>query len=112
MNISKTALFVLGVIGSLYSMGQQDNSVGINTNSPNTKAVLELVSPQSNQGFLVPRMTTNDRNLMIPTLSVAENGLMVYDTDDQAFYYWKNGQWTAGLGILNFLTAGGDLTGT
>ena len=88
----------------------QNNSVGVNTNSPNSNAVLELVSPSSNQGFLVPRITTSDRNGM--SLTNNENGLMVYDTDSNLFYYWNNGGWNAGLGVLNGNTAGGDLTGS
>ena len=42
----------------------QDNSVGINTNSPNSNAVLELVSPTSDQGFLVPGITSSQRDSM------------------------------------------------
>ena len=43
-----------------YSVNGQ-NSMGIGTNTPNQNAVLELVSPANNQGFLVPRLTTVQR---------------------------------------------------
>ncbi|MEP2401374.1 MAG: hypothetical protein ABJH92_14165, partial [Ekhidna sp.] len=89
----------------------QDNSVGINTNSPNSNAVLELVSPNSNQGFLVPRVTTFQRTSMSSSFGSLEDGLMVFDTDLNLFYYWDNGNWRAGLGVLNVTAAGGDLTG-
>jgi hypothetical protein len=66
--------------------------VGIGTTTPSPKAVLELKSPANNQGFLVPRLTTVQRNA-ISGLSAQENGLMVFDSDDQKFYYWQNTQW-------------------
>ncbi len=110
MNLIRFLTFFFGIIVSFNLFGQ-DNSVGINTNTPNSNAVLELVSPNADQGFLVPRISSVQRVVMSLMLSSNENGLMIYDTDDELFYYWKNGQWYKGLGLLNFLTAGGDLTG-
>lgn len=83
--------------------------VGIGTTTPNPKAVLDLRSPGNNQGFLVPKLTTAQRNA-ITGLNAQDNGLMVYDTDDQKFYFWQTNQWlplrtgsdvalTAGTGI-------------
>jgi hypothetical protein len=66
--------------------------VGIGTTSPSPRAVLELKSSTNNQGFLVPRLTTAQRNA-ISGLSAQENGLMVFDSEDQKFYYWQNTQW-------------------
>ncbi len=111
MKTIKNIVAIAFVLFSSFSLAQ-DNSVGINTTSPNSNAVLELVSPNSNQGFLVPRVTTVQRENMDNSFSIAENGLMVFDTDENLFYYWKDGVWNAGLGVLNILTAGGDLTGT
>lgn len=82
--------------------------VGIGTTTPNTHAVLELKSPGNNQGFLVPRLTTSQRNSL--TLTSEENGLLVFDSDEQKFYYWNATLWlpiksgidvnlTAGTGI-------------
>lgn len=48
---------------------------------------------------------------MTPNLTTAENGLIVFDTDDDKFYYWLDNEWVAGLGILNSSIAGGDLQG-
>ncbi|MEQ9009523.1 MAG: hypothetical protein RLP12_16705, partial [Ekhidna sp.] len=110
MSYYKSAAFAAFLLACIVSFAQ-DNSVGINTTTPNAKAVLELVSPESNQGFLVPRMNSFQRN-SIQSLSELENGLMVYDTDENLFYYWESPSWKAGLGVLNVLTAGGDLTGT
>ena len=65
--------------------------VGIGTTTPNTNAVLELKSPANNQGFLVPRLTTAQRTVI--SLSSEENGMMVYDSDEDRFYYWQDAQW-------------------
>ena len=102
-----TILFFLG----LPILGwAQTNSVGINTGrTPNSNAVLELVSPGGNQGFLVPKLSTSQREGM--SLSDSENGLMVYDSDLNQFFFWRSGSWKAGLGVFSETPAGGDLTG-
>lgn len=104
-----TASFSLVFLCVLSSYGQ--NNVGINTNTPNRHAVLELASPESNQGLLVPRLTTSQRLLMKQDLTIDENGLMVYDDESGFFYYWKNTDWIPGLGALVITEAGGDLDG-
>ncbi|WP_374988013.1 beta strand repeat-containing protein, partial [Marinoscillum sp. MHG1-6] len=104
-------LSVFGFVLISIDVKAQDNSVGINTRNPNANAVLELVSPGNNQGFLVPRLTSSARIAMGAGLSNNENGLMVFDTDNNLFYFWNNGVWNAGLGILNVTSAGGDLEG-
>ena len=70
-------------------------TVGINTREPNPHAVLHLVAPDNDQGLLVPQLTTEQRTsaAFISKLSAQENGLLVYDTSDNNFYYWHNGQW-------------------
>ena len=99
---------ILILITSLSAVGQ--SSVGINTSTPNTKAVLELVSETNNQGFLVPRLSTADRQSMI--LGLTDRGMMVYDFTLQQFWYWNGTEWKAGLGVLDETTASGDLNGT
>ncbi|MDX1629862.1 MAG: hypothetical protein R3345_14240, partial [Fulvivirga sp.] len=71
------------------------NSVGIGTENSNNHAVLELVSPTNNQGFLAPRLTTAQRTDVNFTsdLSSADNGLLVFDSDEKQFYYWHDNQW-------------------
>ena len=71
------------------------NNVGIGTNAPNPHAVLQLVAPNANQGFLVPGLTTQQRNATAFTgnLSAADNGLIVFDLDEKAFYYWNDTSW-------------------
>ncbi|XOV94687.1 MAG: hypothetical protein ACFHWX_08275 [Bacteroidota bacterium] len=101
-------VLVLMVVTSYCAIAQ--NSVGINTSTPNSKAVLELVSPNNNQGFLVPRITTAQRTTM--TLTTTDQGMMVYDTNLNQFWHWNGSQWKAGLGVLGETAAAGDLNGT
>jgi hypothetical protein len=65
--------------------------IGDNTNTQNS-AILDVVS--TTQGFLPPRMTTANRATLKTALttlsSSASGGMVVYDTDLEAFYYWKH----------------------
>lgn len=71
------------------SASAQQN-VGIGTLTPNPKAMLELQS--TDKGFLMPRMTTAQRNAIAPS-GTGIAGLMVYDTNDSLFYYWNGSAW-------------------
>ena len=59
----------------------QDN-VGIGTNTPDASAILEMLS--TNKGVLTPRMTTALRVSII----APANGLLVYDTNFDCFFYF------------------------
>ncbi len=69
----------------------QEFSAGINTESPNPNAVLHLVSPNGNQGLMLPKLTNGQRSAM--ALTQNDNGLLVYDADDNVMYYWLNTGW-------------------
>lgn len=89
------------------------NSVGIGTSSPNPKAVLELVSPGGNQGLMVPKLTTAQRTAASFTSSLTntETGLLVFDSDEQKFYYWQSNQWLPiRSGSDSSLTPGSGIT--
>ena len=87
-------LTLLMITGGLYA---QNGSIGIGTETPNPNAVLDLVSPQNNQGLLVPRLTTAQRTDagFLSSLASTENSLLVYDTDENQFYYWLNDTWVS-----------------
>ena len=101
-------VFISGSI-FLARVGLSQNSVGIGTSDPNENAVLELVSTNNDQGFLVPKVTTAQRTSgdFTGKLTSLDNGLLVYDSDENAFYYWHDTQWellntgglTAGVGM-------------
>ncbi len=85
----------LVAIALLCSFNAKSQSVGIGTENPNANAILELVAPDNNQGLLVPRLSTSERTATTFTnnLSAADNGLMVYDEDENKFFFWINSQW-------------------
>lgn len=90
------------VIFSLYPLMQraQDN-VGIGTLTPNAKAILDLSS--TSKGFLAPRMTTPNRLNINPTTT--EQGLLVFDTDLQVYFFWNGTQWVQLPGANGFNTS-------
>lgn len=94
MKQSLLRLLIALTVVALSSSAQAQ--VGIGTDTPNAKAVLELKSPDNNQGFLVPRLTTAQRTAgtFTSTLTANETGLLVFDTDTKKFYYWSGTGWT------------------
>ncbi|MEQ9373826.1 MAG: tail fiber domain-containing protein [Imperialibacter sp.] len=92
-------LIVIALSTDAFSQG---NSVGINTATPNPNAVLQLVSPDNNQGLLIPRLTTSQRLAM--QLQASEKGLMVFDDTEGLFYYWNGSAWNKLLVSQNLQT--------
>lgn len=76
-------LFILFFLISIVSFSQ----VGINNTNPHPSSILDIES--TSQGVLTPRMTTLQRT----GISAPANGLLVYDTDQGAFYYFENSIW-------------------
>ena len=83
------------VIVFLFIVIQVESQVGINNPIPDSTSVLDLKS--TTKGFLIPRMTTTQRNSI--NLDFHSSALMVYDTDIKKFMIWGAGnyQWA----ILN-----------
>ncbi len=86
----KCVLLVL-LTGTTFFSNAQDFSAGINTESPNPNAVLHLVSPNGDQGLMIPKLTTTQRNAM--SLAASDNGLLIFDSDENVFYFWFNPNW-------------------
>tara|TARA_R100001369_G_scaffold91677_1_gene133668 strand:+ start:6012 stop:6719 length:708 start_codon:yes stop_codon:yes gene_type:complete len=63
------------------------SQVGIGTITPDPSSMLEISSTTS--GILTPRMTTTQRT----TITNPAIGLLVYDTDENAFYFYDGGSW-------------------
>ena len=64
------------------------------TTRPN--AILVLNPSNNDQGFLLPQISTTSRLAITPS-SPAEDGLLVFDSTEKEFYYWKNNQWVKGF---------------
>jgi len=74
----------LTVISGLAQNGVAINSLG---NAPHSSAILDISS--NNKGFLIPRMSTAERDLII---NPAE-GLQIYNTDTKCFEFFAYGVW-------------------
>jgi hypothetical protein len=61
--------------------------VGIGTTAPKSSSVLDVES--TSKGFLYPRMT----NTQMLAISSPANGLMVFNTDAGALYYYNGTSW-------------------
>lgn len=83
-------VFFLGFLFNQIILNAQNN-VGIGTNTPDANAILELSS--NNKGILIPRLTTVQRLAINPSLSIIQTGLLVFDTNDNAFYFWNGSSW-------------------
>ncbi len=70
-----------------FSLFAQKNNVGINTNTPDSSAVLDIKSMEG--GVLVPRMTSVNRT----DIASPATGLLVYDTDSSSFWYFDGTRW-------------------
>lgn len=87
------ALLILGSVFISADVFAQSGSVGIGTESPNDKAVLDIVS--ANKGLLIPRLSTVQRDvLQAPGANnSAINGLLIYNVTAQRFNFWLDNQW-------------------
>ncbi len=89
----KTLLIVAFVLFTLALAAQPKRAsvvIGSMTSRPNA---LLIVNPQnSDQGVLLPQLSSGQRMSLRPS-SPAEDGLLVFDTNAQAYYYWSAGAW-------------------
>jgi hypothetical protein len=82
----KNHVLVVGFLLSISFIGAlqaQNKTLGVGVASPNPNAALHVESPTSNQGFIMPRMTTAQRTNsgFVSALSSPDIGLMVFDID-------------------------------
>lgn len=89
-----TILSAMVILLSGLSVSAQTGSVGIGTETPNAKAVLDISS--DSKGLLIPRMSESDRDTKIQANGTANtdiNGLLIYNTTANRFNFWLNDQW-------------------
>jgi len=66
--------------------------VGINNDKPNKHSILDMKSTK--MGVLIPRMNTTTRlSITTDCAPNCPNGLLVFDTDKKAFFYYFNSRW-------------------
>lgn len=89
----KTLLTVAVSLLVLTVVAQPDKKsvvVGSMTSRPNA---LLIVNPEhSDQGVLLPQLTTGQRMSLKPN-SPLENGLTVFDIHQKSYFYWSDGTW-------------------
>ncbi|MGM5470382.1 hypothetical protein ACS386_08890 [Flavobacteriaceae bacterium LMO-SS05] len=83
----KTQNLLLLVIFLIFSSLNLVAQIGIGTSSPHSSSVLDMTS--TTQGVLTPRMTTTERN----AISNPAEGLLVFDTDLNTFYFFDGAIW-------------------
>ncbi len=83
MNLSTISIawrnHILVVFCLIWTGVANGQSIGIGTDTPDSSAVLDINSTQ--QGLLVPRMGSYDRNFIVARAT----GLLVFDTDTGPF---------------------------
>ncbi|MFC7356487.1 hypothetical protein ACFQO1_02210 [Jejudonia soesokkakensis] len=97
--MKKRALLLILLLLTLPIFAQ----VGIGTIDPDPSAVLDIESTSG--GLLTPRMTTAQRDAIETTAS--SKGLLVFDTDENAFYFYDGLNWVE----LSAGTNSNDYTG-
>ena len=89
----KTFLTITAILISLVASAQPEKQsvvIGSKTSRPNA---LLIVNPQhSDQGVLLPQLSTGQRMSMKPS-SPLEDGLIVFDSNLKSYFYWSDGAW-------------------
>jgi hypothetical protein len=75
-------LFLISILSLPEYLFSQN--VGIGTNSPNAKAILEIKA--TDKGILFPRMTTAQRN----AIATPPDGLHIFNTDERCMNYYDS----------------------
>jgi hypothetical protein len=96
----KFPVFAILFTFSLNSFSQ----VGIGTTSPNTSSILDVTSTTG--GFLIPRMTQAQRT----AIASPANGLLVYQTNATAGFWYYNGSSWATFSASGWSTTGDAAT--
>ena len=67
--------------------------VGYNNPNPHPSALVDMSA--NNKGLLIPRMTSAERSAMAIASTPPAEGLLVFDTDVNRFFYWDDnvGAW-------------------
>ena len=66
-------------------------NVGIGTDAPDTNASLELTA--TDRGFLINRLSNAERMMLGDMMDTDDEGMMVYDHDEDALYIWNGMEW-------------------
>jgi len=88
MKTTKLNQIIFKCIAALLISASTYAQVGVGTITPDASSMMDVSS--TNKGMLAPRMTTAQR----VAIASPANGLLVYDTTENAFYFYKASVWT------------------
>ena len=82
-------IFIIATIlsSTMFSFGQ--GNVGINTITPHAKAALDITA--TDKGMMIPRITQLAKNTMFPLADASAKGMLAYQTDNVAGFYFYDG---------------------
>lgn len=89
--MKSTILLLVFAFGGCFQTVAQDN-MGIGTLTPDASAILEVSS--TDKGVLLPRLTSAQR----AGIANPAQGLFVFDTTTESFWYYDGSQWIQALG--------------
>ena len=79
-----------------------NGQTGIGTAEVSPNTALQVTAPDQDKGLILPRVNTVERDAML-TLKVSENGLIIFNTDEQVIQYWSDqaGEWKTFVGKIS-----------
>lgn len=88
--LKNSRLLLVMFIALLFVGATNAQNIAINKSgaTADESAILDLQSDE--QGFLTPRMTTTQRT----AISTPANGLLIFDTNTNSFWFYKSSTWT------------------
>jgi len=86
-NKIENVLVLLFIIGFFINNLQAQVAINNDNSVADASAILDIKS--TDKGILIPQMTINQRNGIVNPV----NGLMIYCSDDNVYYYYNNSQW-------------------
>jgi len=84
-----TALLLMLFFGGTITFGQQ--SIGIGTTTPDSKAVLDVTSTQ--KGVLFPTLNATQQTTLTGLLTAAEKGMLITDAATGNLKFWGGTSW-------------------
>lgn len=95
--MKKTSLFIIGNLIALNLAFSQGTAINTSGTKADKSAILDLNS--SNQGFLMPRLSTTQRDSILGSDGIAGHspveGLQIYNTTTRCFEAYISGAWYA-----------------
>ena len=95
---------LLTLTTSVYAQNVAINNTGASANS---YAVLDIDDTANNKGVLMPRITSAER-AAISGLGASEEGLTVYDTSTDSYWFWDGTQWLEMEGSISGWSSAGN----